>query len=324
LRWTALVGVLLLESCSGVQSALQPGGRAAEQIADLFWWMAGGAAVVWLAVMSVSVYAIFVRPEPHRYVTANNLIVGGGIVFPTLVLALLLGYGLTMIPELVAPAPAGSRVIEITGEQFWWRVRYQMPDGSPVELANEVRLPNGQPAQFLLQSPDVIHSFWIPSIAGKMDLIPGRVTRLALEPTKTGVFRGACAEYCGASHALMNFYAVVQEQSEFEGWLQRQAAPARPPDSSAGQRGHDLFLSNGCGACHTIRGTPANGFVGPDLTHVGSRVSLAAGIMPNDVEAFLRWIAGTENIKPGVHMPAFRMLPPSDLLAIATYLDGLE
>ena len=310
----------MLQACSGVQSSLEPAGRAAERITDLFWWMSGGALLIWATVIGTAVYAIYVRPGKHREKTANWLIVGGGVIVPTVVLALLLAYGLAMLPGLVATAPEGSQVIEVTGEQFWWRVRYQMPDGSVVETANEIRLPVREHAQFRLHSPDVIHSFWIPAVAGKMDMIPGRLTRLAVEPTRTGVFRGACAEYCGSSHALMNFYAIVQERAEFDGWLQRQAAPAAPQTS----RGHDLFISNGCGACHTIRGTTAAGIVGPDLTHVGSRHSLGAGILPNRVEDFVRFISDTERVKPGVHMPAFGMLPREDLHALAVYLDGLE
>jgi cytochrome c oxidase subunit 2 len=229
-----------------------------------------------------------------------------------------------MLPDLVATAPAGSRVVDVHGEQFWWRVRYQLPDGNRVELANEIRLPVGEHAQFRLHSPDVIHSFWIPSVAGKMDMIPGRVTRLAVEPTRTGVFRGACAEYCGGSHALMNFYTIVEDRAAFDQWLLNQAAPAKAPTSPQAARGQQLFLMNGCGACHTIRGIAAAGLVGPDLTHVGSRHSLGAGVLPNTMGDFLRFISETERIKPGVHMPPFRMLPREDLLALATYLDGLE
>ena len=143
-------------------------------------------------------------------------------------------------------------------------------------------------------------------------MIPGRTNRLVLEPTRTGVFRGVCAEYCGTSHALMSFYVVVLEQEDFAVWLAHQHAPAQPPTQPLAARGQELFLANGCGACHTVRGTPADGVVGPDLTHVGSRLSLGAGILPNDPEAFRRWIAHTEDVKPGVHMPAFGMLPPED------------
>ena len=313
-----------LAGCSGPQSALAPAGVDAERIARLFWWMAAGAVLIWLAVIALAVYAVRVRPGPHDERKTTVLIIGGGALFPTVVLAVLLSFGLAELPRLLAPAPKGSLEIAVSGEQWWWRVRYAPRGGAPFELANENRLPVGERVQLLLDSPDVIHSFWVPSLGGKMDMIPGRVTRLALEPTKTGTFRGACAEYCGGPHALMNFYVVVVEREDFARWLAHQRTPARPPAGALAARGRELFLANGCGACHTVRGTPADGVVGPDLTHVGSRVSLGAGILPNEPDDFRRWVARTDDVKPGVHMPAFGMLPPEDVRALAAYLDGLE
>ncbi|RYD41586.1 MAG: c-type cytochrome, partial [Verrucomicrobiaceae bacterium] len=177
---------------------------------------------------------------------------------------------------------------------------------------------------FELVSPDVIHSFWIPSIGGKMDMIPGRRTRLALYPTRTGTFRGVCAEYCGGSHALMAFPVVVMEKEAFAQWLALQREPAPEPTDPLAARGRELFLSNGCSACHAIRGIGADGVVGPDLTHMGSRLSLGAGILPNDREAFHKWLADTDKVKPSVLMPHFRMLPPEDLQALAAYLESLQ
>lgn len=320
----ASAGVLWLGGCGGPQSALDPAGRGAERIADLFWWMAAGAVVIWLAVVALGVWSVRAQPEQANQRKAAVLIIGGGAVVPTVVLAGLLAYGLALLPGLLAPAPPGSLEIAVTGEQFWWRVRYLPPGRAPFELANEIRLPVGERVQLVLDSPDVIHSFWAPALGGKMDMIPGRVTRLALEPTKTGTFRGTCAEYCGESHALMSFHVVVEEREGFARWLERQDAPARPPAGALATRGRELFLANGCGACHTVRGTPADGVVGPDLTHVGSRVSLGAGILPNEPGGFLRWIARTDDVKPGVHMPAFGMLPAGELRALAAYLEELE
>lgn len=320
--WTALAP--LLAGCGGPQSALEPAGRGAETIARLFWWMAAGAVVVWLAVLALGLYALRARPEDSNGTRARALIIGGGAVVPTIVLAALLAFGLAELPGLLAPAPEGSLRIAVTGEQFWWRVRYLPPAGAPVELANEIRLPVGEPVQLVLDSPDVIHSFWVPSIAGKMDMIPGRVNRLALHPTKTGTFRGACAEYCGESHALMGFFVRVVERGEFERWLAHQRRPARPPSRPLAARGREVFLANGCGACHAVRGTPADGAVGPDLTHVGGRLSLGAGVLPNEPNEFRRWIARPEHVKPGVLMPAFGMLPPEELRALAAYLEDLE
>jgi cytochrome c oxidase subunit 2 len=319
-------GALWLAGCDGPQSALDPAGRGAARIANLFWGMAAGAGIIWLAVIGLAIYAMRVRPESHSQSGAQFLIIGGGAVLPTVVLAGLLAYGLAMIPQLLVPASGSALHIAVSGEQWWWRVRYLTSGstGGAVELANEIRLPVGARVEFHLESPDVIHSFWIPSLGGKIDMIPGRRNRLALEPTRTGVFRGTCAEYCGTSHALMSLYVVVLEPEDFAAWLAHQQEPAQPPAVVLAERGQELFLANGCGACHTVRGTPAAGVVGPDLTHVGSRLSLGAGILPNDPEAFQRWIAHTDNVKPEVLMPAFGMLPPEDVQALAAYLDGLQ
>jgi cytochrome c oxidase subunit 2 len=318
-------GALVLGGCYGPQSALDPAGRGAERIAELFWWMATGAGLIWLAVVGLAIYAMRVRPGTHSRHTAL-LIIGGGAVLPTVVLAGLLAYGLALIPKLLLPPAASELQIAVSAEQWWWRVRYLTPggDGEAVELANEVRLPVGVRVVFHLESPDVIHSFWIPALGGKIDMIPGRRNHLTLEPTRTGSFGGVCAEYCGTSHALMRFAVVVLAPEEFALWLTRQREPAQPPTQPLATHGQELFLANGCGACHTVRGTPANGVVGPDLTHVGSRLSLGAGILPNEPEAFVRWIAHTDEVKPGVHMPAFGMLPSQDVQALAAYLDSLE
>jgi len=280
--------------------------------------------MVWMAVAALTIYAMRGRKSASEARQAKFLIIGGGVLVPTVVLAALLVYGLAMLPELVARAPEGSMKIAVTGEQWWWRVRYQLPDGEEVVLANEIRIPVGEPVEFQLDSADVIHSFWIPSLGGKMDMIPGRRTRLALEPTRTGTFRGVCAEYCGASHALMAFYVVVMEKAEFAQWLAQQRQPAPQPVEPIAAQGRDHFLANGCSACHTIRGTEADGVVGPDLTHVGSRLSVGAGILPNEPEAFVRWIARTDKVKPGVTMPHFGMLPPEELRALAAYLESLK
>lgn len=323
--WVVSVGALVLAGCHGPQSALDPAGRGAERIAELFWWMVTGAGLIWLAVIGLAIYAMRVGPGTHSRHTAL-LIIGGGAVLPTVVLAGLLAYGLALIPGLLLPPAATELQIAVSAEQWWWRVRYLTSgsDSEAVELANEVRLPVGVRVAFHLESPDVIHSFWIPALGGKIDMIPGRRNHLTLEPTRTGVFSGVCAEYCGTSHALMRFDVVVLAPEDFALWLTRQREPARPPTQPLATHGQEQFLANGCGACHTVRGTPANGVVGPDLTHVGSRLSLGAGILPNDHEAFVRWIAHTDEVKPGVHMPAFGMLPSQDVQALAAYLDSLE
>jgi cytochrome c oxidase subunit 2 len=315
---------LLLVGCQGPQSALAPAGRGAEAIAELFWWMAVGSLVIWVIVIGLSIYAIYVAPGRHKPWAAKLLIVGGGFVFPTVVLAVLLSYGLALLPPLLAPPRPGALKIRVSGEQWWWRVRYYSEAGQAIHLANEIRLPVGQPVEFELESPDVIHSFWIPALGGKVDMIPGRTTRLTLEPTQTGTFRGACAEYCGTSHAWMSFSVIVLKEKDFAHWLARQAEPRSPPPNALASRGEAIFLASGCGACHAVRGTQADGVVGPDLTHVGSRLSLGAGRLGNQADDFARWIAHTERLKPAVLMPTFDMLSREELDALGAYLDGLR
>lgn len=320
----AVTDALRWVGSGGPQSALDPAGRGAERIAEIYWWMTAGAALVWIAVIALTIYAVRASPRAHERRRLTRLIIGGGAGVSTVLLTALLVYGLAPIPELLAPAPAGSLTVAVSGEQWWWRVRYLPASGPAVELANEIRLPVGETVQFRLESPDVIHSFWIPALGGKMDMIPGRVTRLALTPTKTGTFRGVCAEYCGMSHALMSFAVVVHEKAEFARWLTHQQAAALTPSEPIAVRGQHAFLANGCSACHAIRGTPAHGVVGPDLTHVGSRLGVGAGTLGNDPEAFRRWIARPEHVKPGVLMPAFGMLADEELRALAVYLESLQ
>jgi cytochrome c oxidase subunit 2 len=310
-----------LAGCAGPQSALDPAGRDAAQIADLFIWMVVGAAVVWLVVIGLAIYATLHRAADGDRKRVRLFIIGGGALFPTVVLTGLLMYGLSLLPDLLTDGSADGPQIEVVGEQWWWRVRYQLPDGRRFELANELWLPVGERVPVTLLTADVIHAFWVPALAGKIDMVPGRINKMALHPTRTGLFRGACAEYCGLSHARMAFHARVVERAEFEAWADLQAAPARAPVDAPGAQ---LFMSLGCGACHTVRGTEARGMVGPDLTHVGSRVSLGAAVLPNDVEAFRRWLEELDRLKPGVHMPAFRMLPEHERLTLAQWLEGLQ
>lgn len=309
-----------LPACGGPQSALAAAGRDAAQIANLFTVMTAGALIVWAAVVAIAVYTIRGRAS-HSQRAANLLIIGGGVAAPTVVLGALIAYGMPLVRTVLAVPTEGALSIDVTAKQWWWRFQYRTPDG-PVETANELRLPVGERVVLQLASPDVIHSFWVPSLAGKMDMIPGRLTQLALEPTQTGTFRGACAEYCGASHALMAFSVIVMEPQDFRVWLEAQGRPAAPQSGAA--RGEAAFMSNGCTACHTIRGTPAAGRIGPDLTHVGSRLRIAAETLPNEPQALVRWIGQADRIKPGVHMPAFHALGNDELSALAAYLSSLK
>lgn len=325
-RALLFIVILLLVGCSGRQSALQPAGKGAEQIATLFWWMLAAAILIWLVMIALAIYSMRTHAEPGD-TRISAWIIGGGAIVPTIALSGLLVVSLPMLPDLLEPAPENALQIEVRAKMWWWRIRYlgpNNPGGTPIELANEIRLPVGEPVQFTLAADDVIHAFWIPSLGGKVDMIPGRITRLKLEATKTGTYRGACAEYCGASHALMNFDVIVMERPEFDAWLASQSEPATEPGQPDALRGKALFTTTGCHACHTIRGTPARGVIGPDLTHVGSRTSLAAAALQNDHDGFVKWIVDPKSIKPGAKMPRFDTLPDEDIQAIAHYLERLK
>lgn len=320
LRYLVLFG---LSGCSGVQSSLDPAGEEAIQVAILFWTMVGGGTVIWLGVIGILLYAIRPGRTPFGHQAASRLIFWAGAVLPSATLLLLLAYALWLMPSLRPFAQLtepGSTRIEVTGRQFWWHVVYHSANGEPVMSANEIRLPVGERVELTLKSADVIHAFWIPALGGKMDMIPGRTNRLSLLATKAGFFRGPCAEYCGTSHALMAFSVVTMETEDFNRWLAAQARPAR---TIAGE-GEVLFLRHGCGSCHTVSGTGARGTIGPDLSHIGSRRTVAAGILANSEENIARFIAYPEMIKPGARMPAFGMLPPQDIRAIAGWLKGLQ
>jgi cytochrome c oxidase subunit 2 len=323
-RLAPLACLLAVAGCDGPQSVLAPHAPQARAIVELWWIMAGGALLIWLLVIGCAVYATLIQPRAHEDFAGIAFIVGGGVILPVVVLSSLLVYSFLLAREPGAAAGDALR-IEVVGNQWWWEVRYFPPGAAePVIGANEVRLPVGQSVEVALRARDVIHSFWIPSLAGKTDMIPGRVNRMVLQAETPGVFRGQCAEYCGGPHALMAFYAVAMPPPEFKAWLEREARPATVPQDKFLARGQELFLESGCGTCHTIRGTPANGQLGPDLTHVGGRVSLGAGILPNNVGSIAGWIADTQHIKPDNLMPSFDIFPGDELRALAAYLESLK
>lgn len=322
-RLVAGLVLMLLAGCEGRQSALAPAGSDARVLGDLFAVMLVGAAVLWLAMNGLFLYVTRINRSAMSRRVANGLIIGGGVVFPTVILGALLTYGLSIMPD--QRAPGDGLTLRVRGEQWWWRVEYWPEDAqTPIVSANEIRLPVGERAEIRLDSARVIHSFWIPALGGKMDMFPGRETRLSLHPETPGVYRGQCAEFCGASHALMAFEVVAMPRPEFEDWLRGQAAPAAAPATPQAQRGARIFAREGCGGCHTVRGTPAQGAVGPDLTHVGSRLSLGAGILGTSIAEYERWLAHTGNLKPEVEMPAYDHLTPADRADLAHYLKGLQ
>jgi cytochrome c oxidase subunit 2 len=239
------------------------------------------------------------------------------------VLSALLVYTLGAASAMVSgrQAPAAAR-IEVAAELWWWRVRYLDQAGNALfETANEIRVPAGAPVQLELVSHNVIHSFWVPALAGKIDMIPGRVNRLRLHAAAPGTYRGQCAEYCGGQHAKMALHVVALAPADYAGWFAaRRAATAEAP---AGP-GPELFASNGCGLCHAVRGTAAAGTIGPDLSDVGGRAWLAGGTVRNTRDNMARWISDSQSLKPGSRMPAYRQFSPEELRALVEYLASLR
>lgn len=305
--------------------ALDPAGPFAAPVNTLSWVLfVGGGAVLALVVVALAVALLGPR-RWRRRLGGTWLVWTGGLAFPVVVLSALLIYGLSLNSRLSeAPRPGEMRV-RVTGEMWWWRVAYLDSQGrEALQDANEVHIPVGRPVVFELDSADVIHSFWVPRLGGKKDMIPGRRNILRLQADAPGVYAGQCAEFCGGPHALMGFVVVAHEPAAFEAWRAARAGGARAPGDQQALRGAQVFASAGCGACHTVRGAGANGLAGPDLTHVGSRRTLGAGILPNNRGTLAGWVAGSQAIKPGNRMPSYPVLPGQDLNALAAYLEGLQ
>lgn len=329
---TALTRLLLiclsgtvLAGCEGVQSSLSPLGETAGSVATLSWVIFIGGGVILAAVFAFTAYAILANPEKRGWIAQSRFAIAGGIVFPIVTLTILLIYGLTLTRPLQATTGDAPLRIEVTGEQFWWRIVYMGEDGQPAfETANEIHLPVGQPVELILKTADVIHSFWIPRVSGKLDMIPGLTNSLTVRLSEAGVARGQCAEYCGVQHAQMAFAVTAAPAADHEAWLARESGPAAEPETAQAREGRDLFRSAGCGACHAVRGTAATGEIGPDLTHFASRRYIGAGALLNEPGNLVNWIANPDHFKPGNKMPPFAALPAEQIEAIATYLESLK
>lgn len=285
-----------------LQSALDPQGAEAQGIAHIAAVLFAGGGLIFLAVLILTALAL---SSSHRWLGSTRLVVAGGIVFPVVTLLALLLYTLSASPRIGSERSADV-LVEVVGHQWWWRVEYLTAQGTPdFATANELRLPRGAVVELRLHSADVLHSFWVPSLAGKLDMIPGRENRLRLVADRLGDFRGQCAEYCGGAHAQMALLVRVEPPADFAAWLaaqRRTAAEGRP-------EGRRLFLAH-CASCHTVRGIGAKGELGPDLTHFAGRLSLGAGILPIDAATLPGWIAGNQHIKPGNLMPEFALSNP--------------
>jgi cytochrome c oxidase subunit 2 len=267
--------------------------------------------------------ALFGPRTWRKALGGERLIWIAGLGVPVIVLSGLLVYGLALTARLSdAPRPGEMR-IRVTGEMWWWRVAYLDAAGREVlQDANEIHIPTGRPVALELESTDVIHSLWIPRLGGKLDMIPGRRNILRLQADGPGEYGGQCAEFCGGPHALMALVVVAHDPASFEAWRARRLKPALPFPSVAA--GAQVFRKAGCGACHAVRGTEANGVAGPDLTHVGARRTLGAGILPNNQGTLAGWVADSQALKPGNRMPAYPVLSGQELRDVAAYLDSLK
>lgn len=328
---------------SAIDPAANSGAELIDQLGTVLY--VGGAAI-FVFVMILAVWAVYARGRP---INAQRWIVGGGLAFPAVTLTVLLVYSLAVgnalsaigtsnalqlflecfgvggTPTEARPASDGVMRIHVIGKQWWWEVRYEQPGSAEqVVLANEIRMPTHRAVELVLSSTDVIHSFWAPALAGKVDMIPGRTTRLRLQTSEKGTYRALCAEYCGGQHALMALLVITEDQSDFDAWLARQGQPITAPSDPFLKLGHDAFFKGDCQKCHAIRGTAANATDGPDLTHVGSRKSLAAGVLNNHIGTMAGWIAGPQDVKPGNKMPETTVFTGTELRALSAWLGSLQ
>jgi cytochrome c oxidase subunit 2 len=313
-----------LEQQISPPSVIDPQGPAAAHIANLWWILLAAGTIIFVLVMVLLLIGLLRRRQDPNTLAAppsgGRMIVLGGIVMPVVVLSGVLALTVNTLLALSAPAAADDYVVEVIGHQFWWEVRY--PDHT-VLTANEIHIPAGRPVQVHLASQDVIHSFWVPELHGKLDMIPGQTNSFWLQADSPGEYKGLCAEFCGTQHAKMLFLVIAQPEEEFLAWLEHQRQPAAVPLEPLAQAGLEVFLSAGCIECHAVRGTDASGNLGPDLTHVASRRTLGAAIMPNNAGNLSGWIADPQHIKPGNLMPD-SPLTGEELQALLAYMQTLQ
>jgi cytochrome c oxidase subunit 2 len=325
-RLLALLPLALVASaCGSKQDALSPHSRAAHGIASLWWNMLIGSSLAF-GVVAVILLGAWLRRRREGIPrvrdgdkVALGVVIALGVIVPILVISALFFFSDIFLlhdvsPPTAAAAPADRTrlTIRVVGHQFWWEARYP---ASGVVTANEIHIPVRTPVEMLLYTRDVIHSFWVPQLNKKQDMLPEQTTRLLLYADKPGRYRGQCAEFCGLQHAHMGMYVFADPPAKFRAWLAREAKPAK-----GGGRNEALFVSK-CGSCHAIRGTAAKGNVGPDLTHVGSRTSLAALTIPNTPERMREWLRDPQRVKPGNQMPAVPMTD-AQLASLTAYLEA--
>jgi cytochrome c oxidase subunit II len=350
---TSLTHACLLLACAfasasaqqGPQSALDAAGTQARNIGSLWWFFFYVLSAVWVLVMAAAALAVYygrrnrkesepravegepplpvVEPDPASE-RRKTVWVGGALGVTAVILFVFLVSSFLTGRAVSSMSTGDSVYIEVTGHQWWWEVRYIDPVSSNTfTTANEIHIPTGRPVQIKLHSADVIHSFWVPNLAGKKDLIPGKDATLMLKADREGVYRGQCAEFCGHQHAHMAFLVVAESPEKFTAWQQQQRQPAAPPSDDLQQRGQAVFLSSPCVMCHTVTGTRAGSKVGPDLTHVGGRSTIAAATLQNTPGNVGGWVSDAQGVKPGCRMPP-NNLSPDDLQAVIAYLQSLK
>lgn len=328
----ALAGLgaaLAAGGCRGNFSALAPAAEQASHINWVFWFFTLVCAAVYVATIAALVYALrrFRGNDASREPVTERLMgwwVAGGIGTSIVLLFALLVASIGTGRALAHRPTDQPLTIKVTAQQWWWDVEYQSPQPSEqFRTANEIHLPVGVPVRIVLASRDVIHSFWVPSLHGKKDAIPGHESDVWITATRTGTFRGQCGEFCGHQHASMSLLVHVQPRDRFEAWAAAQRASARESAGDDQRRGQEVFLRAQCVMCHTVRGTSAGSRFGPDLTHVGARQTLAAATLPLTDETLRRWIVDPQGVKPGNRMPPAR-LPEQDIDALVAYLRSLQ
>jgi cytochrome c oxidase subunit 2 len=308
---------------------LQVAGVQAGHIARLWWVFFVVLAAVYLLVLVALVAAIARRRAQPGDAAAEKgpmRVVSAAVGVTVLVLLALFTGSVATGRALgsLGEAPGEPLTVKVIGHQWWWEIQYQNHDVSQmVTTANELHLPVGHPVQLQLESRDVIHSFWVPVLHGKRDLIPGYTNVITVRADQPGLFAGRCAEFCGAQHANMALTVVAEPPAAFDAWLAAQRLPAPAPATPEAAHGRQVFLQSACPLCHNITGTRAFGLVAPDLTHVGSRRALAAGALRNDAGALERWLNDPQALKPGNHMPIVA-LRPDDRRDLVAFLEGLK
>lgn len=312
---------LLLAGCAGRQSALDPHGPSAALVHTLgiVMWIVAGLVT---ALVTVLMLLPFWRPA-RRGPALRALLIGGGVLLPAVSLTLLLLFSAGIGQEMRRDLPPGAHSVTVTGRLYWWEMQHDRGGLNPAVTANELRIPVGEPVELLLRSEDVIHSFWVPSLAGKTDMIPGRENRMVIEATREGVYRGQCAEYCGRQHALMAFDVHVMSRAAYDSWLASLVRPSPAPADPALAEGRELFGRLGCGSCHAVSGV-SEGRLGPNLTNVGARASIGAGALGPGVGNIAGWISSTQHIKPGAQMPSYDQLEGRQLRLLAAWLASLK